>query len=748
MDFLTSPLFWVIFGISLLFLFGFLSLVAKFYRKVNQGQALIINGTRGRQIVTFSGGVVWPIIDRAEIMDISVKTVDLERRGKDGLICKDNIRADIKVTFFVKVNKTEDAVLQVAQEVGCARASDQDTLEALFLAKFSEALKTVGKQLDFVELYEKRSTFRNQIMQVIGTDLNGYELADAAIDYLEQTPLEHLDKDNILDAEGIKKITQLTTVQNVFTNELRQEERKAIKKKDVEAQEVILALERQQTDAEVKQKREIATMRAREEAATLTVQAEEKMRAELARLKAEEEIMVQAQAKQRQVEVATKNRERVVLVETERVAKDQQLEAIGREREVEVTRIAKEKEIEIQKKEIADVIASRVAVDRTVAEEEERIKDVRAHKEAHRDKDVRVISAEADAQEKLVRDIKAAEAAEEVAKHRAKERLTLASAELEASDKEAAAQIRSAEGIQAQEAAEGLAKARVKEADAAATEKMGLAEAKVTREKMEAVAVGEEKQGLAKMRVAEAEASVIEKKGTAEATATRLSLLAQAEGDREKGLAVVRVDEAQAAVVEKRGLAEATAIEKKGLAEAEATKQKLLAEAIGLSEKAVAMKALDDSSRVHEEFRLRLQKEKEVELQQINIQKDVAVAQAEVLKQAFGAANIQIVGGDGEFFDRFIRALTLGKSVDGAVQNSEVLTQVLGDYLSGKASLPADLKEVLSRPAITGDTLQKLSLSALLARLAMGADGDLANKLGELAASAKKLGVDQVKVGA
>ena len=35
----------------------------------------------------------------------------------------------------------------------------------------------------------------------------------AAIDYLEQTNLEHLNPNNILDAEGIKKITELTATQ-------------------------------------------------------------------------------------------------------------------------------------------------------------------------------------------------------------------------------------------------------------------------------------------------------------------------------------------------------------------------------------------------------------------------------------------------------------------------------------------------------------------------------------------------------
>ena len=168
-------------AILVLIVFGAGVIIARFYRKVDQGRALIVNTMRPEPTVTFTGKTVWPIINRAEVMDISVKTIELDRRGKEGLICRDNIRADIKVTFFVRVNKTSEDVLKVAQSIGCVRASDPETLEALFVAKFSEALKTVGKRLDFEELYIKRDDFKDQIIQVIGKDLNGYVLDDAAM---------------------------------------------------------------------------------------------------------------------------------------------------------------------------------------------------------------------------------------------------------------------------------------------------------------------------------------------------------------------------------------------------------------------------------------------------------------------------------------------------------------------------------------------------------------------------------------
>jgi uncharacterized membrane protein YqiK len=703
-------------GGAVVIIFGTLFTVARFYRQVDQGKVLIVNTLKTEPMVTFTGAVVIPIIHRAEVMDISLKTVDIDRRGKEGLICKDNIRADIKVTFFVRVNKTREDVLKVAGAIGCVRASDQETLERLFEAKFSEALKTVGKRFNFEELYTQRDEIKDEVVKVIGRDLNGYMLEDCAIDFLEQTPVEILDKDNILDAQGIRKITELTTVQNVSTNEFRQNERMAITKRNVEADEAIFALERQRAEAAAKQKREIESVQARETAEADRVKSEEHAKAELARIKAEEEIQINEQNKQRQIEVAEKNRERVIGVETERVEKDRMLEAINRERETELQRIAKEKALETEKKAIAEVIRGRVAVDKTVAEEEERIKDLRVTADAKRRKEAMIINAEAQAQEKLVKDIKAAEASNEVAKFLAKERLTLAEADLEAADKTSKAKVRLAEGVLAETAAPGLANVRVREADAVASEK----------------------QGLANVRVKEAEAEIIKKQGSAQAEAIRERLMAEAAGEQEKGLAKARVQEADAAATQKRLLAEAAgsqeqglahartleaeagAIQKRGEAEAVAIQEKLMAEARGLAEKAASMKALDGVGREHEEFRLRLAKERDVELESIRVRKDIAEAQSKVLAQAFSHAKFQIVGGDGQFFDRFVKAVTVGTSVDATLDHSEALRTVTQGYMSGEKDLAADLKEILSKPGLTNDA-QNLAVAALLHRMVTSA---------------------------
>ncbi|OKJ64363.1 hypothetical protein [Streptomyces sp. CB02261] len=644
MDAITSGI-GVLVAVVLFIVVASLLVVSRLFRKVEQGKALIVSKMR-KVDVTFTGQVVLPVLHKAEVMDISVKTIEISRTGRDGLICRDNIRADIRISFFVRVNKTVEDVIKVAQAIGTARASDKETLQELFNAKFSEALKTVGKQLDFTDLYTKREELRFRIIEIIGIDLNGYSLEDAAIDYLEQTPLSQLDPGNILDAQGIRKITELTAVENVRTNEFRQHEQKEITRQNVDAREAILELERRQADAEIKQKREIDTVRAREEAETARVVEEERLRAQSAFLKTEEQLGIQRENQAREVAVAQKNRERVIAVENERIEKDRLLEVIARDRETELTRISAEKEVESERRDIAEVIRERIAVDRTVAEQEESIKRLRTVEEAERTRQAVVIAAEAEAQERLVKDIKAAEAAEQAAVHRAAEQLTLAEARNKAADMDARAKIRLAEGIQAEAAAEGLAAAQVREK----------------------------------------EADAIQKTGRAEAEATEARLRAEAEGLRAKALA------------------EATAIG-----------EKLKSEAEGLNQKAIAVAAFDEASRTHEEYRLRLEAEKEIRLAGLDVQRQVAEAQATVLATGLENADINIVGGESVFLDRLVQSVALGKSVDGFMDHSQTAQALAGPWLMGEGSFTEDLTRVLG--SLSSADVQNLSVSALLAKV-------------------------------
>lgn len=638
-------------------------LVTRLYRKVQQGQALIISRTRSIE-VSFTGAFVVPVVHRAEVMDVGVKVIDIEKAGNDGLICKDNMRADIKVSFYVRVNPNADDVRKVAQLVGCAAASDPQKLQELFSAKFAEALKTAGKQMDFVQLYDMRDHFRSNVINVIGEDLNGYLLDDVAIEYLEQTPIGQLDPTNVLDAEGIKKITEITAREGITANSFRRDAEKQIKAKDVETQQAVFEMERQEKAAEYRAQREMAVTKAREESTTAQVEAEERLKSEQARLRTDESVGIQKENLQREVDVAAKARERVVAVETEKVEKARQLEIVAREIETTSAR----KDLQTEQTRMAELAKARIAVERTVAEQEEAILTLRRVEDANRQKESLVIMAGAHAESTLITTIKQAEADEKAAEHRGRERLTLATAAKDAAELESTAKIRMAEGVRAEAAAEGLAEVEVRRAEAQAIEQQGVAQA----------------------RVKEADVAAELRRGEAMAMVARLA----------------------------------------GEADGAASEARLRGEAAGLAEKAEAMRALEGVGKEYDLAVRQMDNDRAVRLASVEAQRDMAKSQAEALGLALSSANIDIVGGTDLFVDRMLSAASFGKAVDGMVNSSDTTKALAAPYVNGEKDLLGTVADALGGLGAAG--IANLTLARLLTVAADrlgGEDGDLLKEL-------------------
>lgn len=689
MDFELGTILAIIIGALFLLILLFFAVLATFYKKIPQGKAIVRTGIGGTKIAFNKGIYVVPVFHKMEIMDISVKKLQIDRMQKEGLICKDNIRADIKVAFFIRVNKSIDDVINVAQTLGCERASDVETMRNIFEAKFSEALKTVGKKFEFIELYEARREFRDEIINIIGRDLNGYILDDCAIDYLEQTNISFLDPQNILDSEGIKKITELTAQQNINANLIRRDEQKVIKKQDVEAREAILELERQLSEKEEKQRREVDNIKAREGAEIQKVREEERLKSESVRISTEESLAVLEENKLRQVIIAAKNKERTDAVETERVEKDRALEQTERERIVSLAQINKERVVEEEKKTIQNVIRERVQLEKGVVEEQQGIKDVEAFRAVEREKQVGITQASKVAEENLIKIIKEAEANKFAQEQISQQILIEAEAQKEASIKQA-------------EARKILADAQARE-DAT----IGLAEAEVIKAKAEATE----------------QESIVE--------AAKIQRIAMAEAE---GIA-----------------AKAEAKRKEGLAEAEVIKEKAIADADGLKEKAEAMKQMDGVGKEHEEFKLQLQKEKEVELAALSIQKDIAKSQADVLSSALQTAKIDIVGGETMFFENIINQVSRAKGFDQLIAKSQnaqdIKTALLGDGTSiNQGELFNNIKYYAQQFNVTTEDLKNLSIAALVLKMQQNATDDNQSLLSTISDAVQRMGIGTKKL--
>jgi hypothetical protein len=330
-------------------------------------------------------------------------------------------------------------------------------------------------------------------------------------------------------------------------------------------------------------------------------------------------------------------------------------------------------------------------VERTVAEEEEKIKDTRQLAEANRLKDVQVITAAAHAEEEKIKETKKAEAGKVAAEFEAQEVLIHAEAKKQAAEKDAYAKKEMAVALTAEEAAIGLAEAQVQEAKASSLLKYGTSEADVLRKKAEATAAGRE--------------------------------------------------------------ANAIAVEKEGAAEAGVMQKKYEAEADGVRQKAEAMKVLNGVGKDHEEFKLRLEKDKAVELESIRIHATIAEHQAKILAEALKSAKIDIVGGEAQFFDRIVNAITDSKRIDRLVGGSQVLSnvneQIFGDPDDNDGEDVRDRVQRLMKKVGIDSTedVKNLTISALLGKLiADNNDSGIVSELKEMVGLAKSAGIEDEKV--
>ena len=354
--------------------------------------------------------------------------------------------------------------------------------------------------------------------------------------------------------------------------------------------------------------------------------------------------------------MAAKNKERTDAVETERVEKDRGLEITERERVVTLAEIEKEKAVEVEKKNIQEVIRQRVMVEREVVEEEEKIKDTREFAAADRKKKVAVTAAEEIAQQQLVTEVQAAEADQQAAEREARTIVITAEANRDAAEKETQAKKMLAEATQAETAATGLGEAQVK--------------------------------------IAMADA--IQQEGTAEATVMEL---------------------------------------------------KFAADAKGITEKAEAMKLFDGVGREHEEYKLQLNKDLEVELQAIIAQKEIAEAQAGMIAESLRTATIDIVGGDNKFFDSIVKSITAGKQVDRLVEGSRTLTDIKQTFITGD---PEDFKQQMQHYVDLFGTssadIKNLSIAALVGTfMSQTSDSGIRGQLEGLLDMAKSMGLTDRK---
>ncbi|WP_294926735.1 flotillin domain-containing protein [uncultured Paracoccus sp.] len=382
--------------------------LVRLYKKSNPETALVRTGVGGLKVVTGGGVLVVPGLH--DLLRVNMKTMTITVNGGEGLITKDSRRVDAEAQFFIRVGSNAQAIAAAAQSLG-QNTNDVAAIRSLLEGKVQDTMRAITAGMDLIELHRSRADFVQKVQQTLNKDLepNGLELESVALTKLDETPLSRLDENNSFDITGLRARAATVEEQRKARVAIEEEAALEIARTQKENRVRRLQVEREEHDATQSQRLEVANMTAnteREEAkiAEETALARERARIERERAVRENEIESDKQiraadiASQQSIELAEQLKAAEVAISSERqsqaeaAAAEARAKAIAAAEGVNTARILAVAERE---KDVAVMVAEQEAEQRATALRVQ----ARVEREAAEDQAAAVIAkAEADAQ--------------------------------------------------------------------------------------------------------------------------------------------------------------------------------------------------------------------------------------------------------------------------------------------------------------------------------------------------------------
>ena len=363
------------------------------YRHSSKDLSFVRTGWGGERVVMGGGAWVLPIVH--DITEVSMNTLRIEvRRAQEkSLITKNRMRIEVIVEFFVRVIPTAESVAAAARTLG-NRTLSPDSLKDLVQGRFVDAMGAVAARMNMEEIHENRSNYIKGVRELVAGTLteNGLELETASLTNLDQADMKLFNPSNAFDAEGLTRLTEEIETRKKKRNDIEQDTMIAIRKKNLEAEQLALNIDRESEYARMAQEREVAMRRAQQRAEIALERTDREREIEESQIRAKES-----------VDRARIQQERAVDVER-----------IAREQEIEKLEILRRKSLELEEQDRTIAIAERSKAQseaQTAAETaradtvaaQERVTSVRDREIAERRKMIELIDAAQQAEREAIK---------------------------------------------------------------------------------------------------------------------------------------------------------------------------------------------------------------------------------------------------------------------------------------------------------------------------------------------------------
>jgi uncharacterized membrane protein YqiK len=386
--------------------------LARLYKRSTKETAFVRTGLGGQKVIMDGGAIVLPVFHELVMVNMNTLKLEVLRRERESLITKDRMRVDVIAAFFVRVKQTSEAISTAAQTLG-ARTLSPNELKALVEDKFVDSLRATAATMTIQELQDKRREFVQAVQNAVAEDLekNGLELESVSLTSLDQTDKQFFNPNNAFDAEGLTRLTEQTESRRKQRNDVEQDTEVQVRTKNLEASRQKLLIEKDQEFATLTQQREIEIARAEQVAQIAQQQAERSREAETVKIEAERQVSQKRIVAEREIKAAEIEKNLAVQTRTIESERQTEVQRAEQRKQVEIARQDTQIAIANKSREQSDADAAANAARADAVKSEEGVTTAREVAVAERLKEIELIEADKEAQQKAIA-VKVAAAAE------------------------------------------------------------------------------------------------------------------------------------------------------------------------------------------------------------------------------------------------------------------------------------------------------------------------------------------------
>ncbi len=389
----------------------------RYYAKASLDTALVRTGFGGRRVVTDGGCLSLPILHQVQKVSMGALAFSINREGREAVLTRDQMRADIQFEFELRVAPTEEGIATAAQALGARIARGGETVREVFAGSLVDAIQRAAAARTLEDIHLDRSGFSDDVAQVIETQAAklGLTLVSASLIAVDQSDLSQWNENNAFNAQGMRRLAELVADQRKERIRIETEAEVAVRSSKLAQHQQQLQLQREEREAEISQVEHLARLEAdaksREDQArdaadraakTMRIENENKVKAaqvesdealrkfEMAAIRTLEEEKIANDiliSKKRAEEAATRAEEeeaRAKVILAAESVQAQKERAIA-QREREIARLKQQKDIEIetaQAKSDLETLLERAKADAAVKTKEGEAERARMEAEA------------------------------------------------------------------------------------------------------------------------------------------------------------------------------------------------------------------------------------------------------------------------------------------------------------------------------------------------------------------------------